>query len=54
MFLQGCNLELPDYDKRTALHLASSEGHTEVVQFLLFTAKVRADPKDRYLIKIIL
>lgn len=47
MYMQGFNLEMPDYDKRTALHLAASEGHLEVVQFLLNTGKVRIDPKDR-------
>lgn len=47
MFLQGYDFELSDYDKRTALHLAASEGHVEVAQFLIYTAKVRVDPKDR-------
>lgn len=45
--MQGCSLELSDYDKRTALHLAASEGHPEIVKFLLNTAKVKPDPKDR-------
>lgn len=47
MYMQGCNMEMADYDKRTALHLAASEGHPEVILFLLNTAKVRPDPKDR-------
>uniref|UniRef100_A0A914ZC76 glutaminase n=1 Tax=Panagrolaimus superbus TaxID=310955 RepID=A0A914ZC76_9BILA len=48
MYMQGNDLECPDYDKRTALHLAASEGHAEIVRFLLQTAKVRPDPKDRW------
>ena len=38
---------LPDYDGRTALHLASCEGHAEVVDYLLDNgASVHA--RDRY------
>lgn len=48
MYMQGCNLELCDYDKRTAMHLAASEGHPEIVKFLLNVAKVKPDPKDRF------
>uniref|UniRef100_A0AC34QCD3 Glutaminase n=1 Tax=Panagrolaimus sp. JU765 TaxID=591449 RepID=A0AC34QCD3_9BILA len=48
MYMQGVDLSLFDYDRRTALHLAASEGHAEVVKFLLNTAKVRPDPKDRW------
>jgi ankyrin repeat protein len=46
--MQGCNLEAADYDKRTALHLAASEGHPDLITFLLNVARVRADPKDRW------
>uniref|UniRef100_A0AC34FE18 Glutaminase n=1 Tax=Panagrolaimus sp. ES5 TaxID=591445 RepID=A0AC34FE18_9BILA len=48
MYMQGNDLECPDYDKRTALHLAASEGHAEIVRFLLKIAKVCPDPKDRW------
>ena len=29
------NVNFCDYDKRTPLHLASSEGHSEIVELLL-------------------
>ncbi|KAL3120994.1 hypothetical protein niasHT_009645 [Heterodera trifolii] len=48
MYLQGCDLEMADYDKRTALHLAASEGHFDVALFLLETGKVQPDPRDRW------
>lgn len=44
---QGSNLSLGDYDGRTPLHIASCEGHLNVVQYLLSQgATVYA--KDRY------
>lgn len=43
----GTNMEMCDYDKRTALHLAASEGHLEMVKFLINIAKVPPDPMDR-------
>jgi glutaminase len=34
MFLKGCNLITSDYDQRTPLHLAASNGHLNIVKFL--------------------
>uniref|UniRef100_A0A7E4UNM0 glutaminase n=1 Tax=Panagrellus redivivus TaxID=6233 RepID=A0A7E4UNM0_PANRE len=48
IFMQGADLEMPDYDRRTALHLASSEGHLETVKFLINIARVKPDPRDRW------
>ncbi|TMS34706.1 hypothetical protein L596_002242 [Steinernema carpocapsae] len=47
-YLQGCNLDIADYDYRTALHIAASEGHYEMIKFLINVAKVKVDPKDRW------
>lgn len=46
--MRGVNLELTDYDRRTALHVASAEGQTEIVRFLLAIARVCPDPIDRF------
>jgi ankyrin repeat protein len=35
MLANGVNVNIADYDKRTALHLASSQGHLQVVEYLL-------------------
>ncbi len=43
----GHDLNRADYDGRTPLHLASAEGHTETVQYLL-NQKVVRDPLDRW------
>ncbi|XP_043234717.1 glutaminase liver isoform, mitochondrial-like isoform X3 [Amphibalanus amphitrite] len=42
------NLNDGDYDGRTALHLASAEGHLKVVKFLVEKCNVLVDPKDRW------
>ena len=44
---QGGDFNLSDYDGRTPLHVASSEGHFETVRFLLqHGASLHA--RDRY------
>jgi len=45
---EGYNLSVGDYDKRTALHIAASEDHVEVVRFLLYEALVYPEPLDRW------
>jgi hypothetical protein len=44
---RGVKLNLADYDGRTALYLAASEGHQNVVEALLVRG-VGVDPVDRW------
>ncbi|TGZ46027.1 Glutaminase kidney protein, mitochondrial [Temnothorax longispinosus] len=46
--LSGMDMTLSDYDGRTALHLAASEGHLDCIEFLIEHCGVPHDPKDRW------
>ncbi|KAM6977606.1 glutaminase kidney isoform, mitochondrial [Aplochiton taeniatus] len=46
--LSAVNMEEKDYDSRTALHVASAEGHLEAVVFLTEACKVNPCLKDRW------
>ena len=43
----GVSVDSGDYDNRTALHLASTEGKLEVVDFLI-SARANVNIKDRW------
>ena len=45
---KGDDLDVSDYDGRTALHLAATEGHAAIVRFLLDVAAVNSAPVDRF------
>ena len=47
-FIRGLDMNLADYDRRTALHLACCEGHVACVKFLLETCKVDINFRDRW------
>ncbi|KAG8460361.1 hypothetical protein KFE25_011852 [Diacronema lutheri] len=44
----GVDINLGDYDQRTALHLAASEGLLDVVRFLVDEANANVSPIDRW------
>jgi len=47
LYSKGTDLNSSDYDKRTALHLACSEGHINVINYLL-NKNVNTDILDRW------
>uniref|UniRef100_A0A3Q3B5D8 glutaminase n=1 Tax=Kryptolebias marmoratus TaxID=37003 RepID=A0A3Q3B5D8_KRYMA len=46
--LSTVDMDLKDYDSRTALHIAAAEGHIDVVKFLTETCKVNPFVQDRW------
>uniref|UniRef100_A0A4W4EN05 glutaminase n=1 Tax=Electrophorus electricus TaxID=8005 RepID=A0A4W4EN05_ELEEL len=46
--LSAVDMELRDYDSRSALHVAAAEGHLEAVKFLTGTCRVNPHVKDRW------
>jgi glutaminase len=47
LYARGVNLNIADYDGRTALHLAASEGKINVVEYLV-NKKAEINPCDRW------
>ncbi|XP_036390576.1 glutaminase liver isoform, mitochondrial [Megalops cyprinoides] len=47
-FLSGADMNAVDYDGRSALHVAASEGHLEVIMFLIENAGVHFSANDRW------
>merc|ERR1711935_1226054 len=47
LIMRGTEIEEGDYDGRTAIHLAASEGHIQVVEFLIECGLQNSSPIDR-------
>merc|ERR1711970_53066 len=47
-YLSGLDMNMGDYDNRTALHLACAENHLACVKFLIETCKVDVEVQDRW------
>ncbi|EPB77516.1 glutaminase A [Ancylostoma ceylanicum] len=48
LYMQGVDLSASDYDKRTPLHVAASEGDLTMLKFLVNVAKVDITAQDRW------
>ncbi|WKX95920.1 hypothetical protein Q1695_012406 [Nippostrongylus brasiliensis] len=48
LYMQGVDLGASDYDRRTPLHVAASEGDLNMVKFLVNVAKVDVEARDRW------
>ena len=49
--LSGMDMSCKNYDNRTALHVAATQGHLNIVKFLVEKCSVAHDMKDRYAIQ---
>jgi len=47
-YLSGLDMNMGDYDNRTALHLSCAEDQVACVRFLIENCKVDVNPKDRW------
>ncbi|KPP58000.1 hypothetical protein Z043_124222, partial [Scleropages formosus] len=47
-FLSGANVNAVDYDGRSALHVAASEGHLEAIKFLVENGGAKVTTFDRF------
>ena len=48
LIAKGAPINVGNYDKRTALHLAASEGLLDVVKYLVDEAEADPSPQDRW------
>ena len=47
-FNPNIDLDICDYDKRTPLHLAASEGHKDIIELLIKNGLKNINPLDRW------
>ena len=48
MVERGIELDVSDYDGRTPLHLAASEGHSDLVSYIIKQGVKNINPIDRW------
>ena len=48
LFNKNIDFNQSDYDGRTGLHIAVSENHKDIINFLINIAKVNINKKDRW------